>query len=248
MLTSLCENNASHIDAYLLNSELDDLDISDMRDALSKYDLTLISLPIDSKVFTERFPRTQEWSIEMYYRLMMSDLLPYNVDRILYLDVDIIINKSLSEFYNKDFSGKELIVCDDKGGKNTPESYGKKHREMFKTAYKNGHRYFNSGVLLMNMELLRDHYSFNNYLKAMENWSFEMEAPDQDILNWVHWKNVSFTDFQIYDYFAKVAHNNGLTYKDVKDNVAIIHYAGDKPWNFDHIHYDIEKLWDADRC
>jgi lipopolysaccharide biosynthesis glycosyltransferase len=243
MLTSLCENSNDHVNVYLLNSELDHSDINEISKALSAYDITVNSVKIDAGVFTDRFPRNLEWSLEMYYRLMMPELLPPDVDRVLYLDVDIIVNKPLSDFFKMDFGGMELLVCDDKGGKNLPSSYGKKHAEMFKEAYQNGHRYFNSGVMLMNIKLLKERYTFDTYLDAIRAWNYEMEAPDQDVLNWVHWRNVSYVDYKDYDYFAKVAHNDGITYNDAKHSISIIHYAGDKPWNFDHLHYDIERIW-----
>ena len=43
------------------------------------------------------------WSIEAYYRLMLLDILPSNVKRMFYFDVDIIVNKSLEDFYNINF-------------------------------------------------------------------------------------------------------------------------------------------------
>lgn len=243
MLTSLCENNNCHIDSYLLNSELDKEDINKVSEALSKYDISIIPVKTDRERFEERLPRNDQWSIEMYYRLLMPELMPDSVSRVLYLDVDIIVNKSLSDFYSTDFCGNELVVCDDKGGKNNPSGYGKKHQEMFMEAYENGHRYFNSGVMLVNLELLRHRYTFNTYLDAIKKWNYEMEAPDQDILNWVHWRNVGYVDYKVYDYFARVAHNDKVSYEQAKKSIAILHFAGAKPWEYSNFHYDIERLW-----
>jgi len=46
MLCSLCENNNEHIDAYLLHSELTTQDIDIIKNSLSKYDITIISVEI----------------------------------------------------------------------------------------------------------------------------------------------------------------------------------------------------------
>ncbi len=115
--------------------------------------------------------------------------------------------------YTCSFDGAEIIVFDDKGGKNVPSSYGKKHQEMFAEAYSKGYRYFNSGVMFLNLSLLRERYSFETYLEAIREWNYEMEAPDQDLLNWVHWKNIKYGDYRKYDYFARVAHNDGIDYE-----------------------------------
>ncbi len=243
MLASLCVNNKGHIDAYLFNSELDKDDIDLMEKSLSEYDIHLISIDIDKKQFSDKLPRTEQWSLEAYYRLLMFELLPESVDRLIYLDGDIVVNLPIIDFYMQDFGDAEMIVCDDKNGKNNPESYGDKHREMFEDAYRQGFRYFNSGMLLINVAKMRYMYSFDTYLNAIKEWNYEMEAPDQDILNYLHWQNVRFSDCQKYDLFARIAHNEEMTCDYVSKNVAIIHYAGYKPWEAGSFHFDIEKIW-----
>jgi lipopolysaccharide biosynthesis glycosyltransferase len=174
---------------------------------------------------------------------MMLEILTDAEDRALYLAGDMIINKSLSELYHEDFGDALIIACDDKSGLNTPDRYGPKHNEMFIQAYENGYRYFNAGVMLLNISKMREKYTFQTYLDAINAWNYQMEAPDQDILNWVHWREVAYVDCMVYDLFARVAHNAGITYEEVKDNVAIIHFAGAKPWNNENVHFDIERLW-----
>ena len=243
MLVSLGMNEKEHVDAYLLNSELDEDDISAIKAAVSPYDITIVSLLVDKEKFSQRLPHNDQWSLETYYRLMMLELLPENVDRAFYLDGDMVINRPLDVFYNLDFQGAEIIACDDKSGLNTPDSYGPKHNEMFKEAYAHGYRYFNAGVMLLNISDMRKKYSFQTYLDAIEAWDYKMEAPDQDILNWVHWQHVDYVDCMVYDLFARVAHNAQITYEEVKEGVAIVHFAGAKPWECSNFHFDIEKLW-----
>ena len=243
MLLSLCINEKEHIDAYLLNSELTSEDVGEIRKVLSEYDIEVYSLTVDRQKFSDRLPHNSQWSIETYYRLMMLELLPQTVDRALYLDGDMVINKSLSELYHVEFEGAEIIACDDKSGLNTPDSYGPKHNEMFREAYAQEYRYFNAGVMLLNIEEMRKKYSFQTYLDAFEAWNYQMEAPDQDILNWVHWKKVAYVDCMVYDLFARVAHNAEITYEEVKEGTAIVHFAGAKPWENGNFHFDIERLW-----
>ena len=71
-----------------------------------------------------------------------------------------------------------------------------------------------------------------------------MKAPDQDLLNLMHWDQVKFVDEYKYDLFAKIAYDSGIRYEDVKKETAIVHYAGMKPWRGgEGIHYEIEQLW-----
>ena len=211
--------------------------------SLSKYDITIIPLMINRSDFDTRLPRNSQWSIETYYRLMLMDILPDNIDRILYLDVDLIINGSVEEFYHVDFKGDEVIVADDSNGKRSRDTFGSKQAEMFKDMLDNGFRYFNAGVMLFNVQEIRKTHNFNTYMKAVEEWDYAMEAPDQDILNYVHGYKASYIDYMEYNLFARIAHNQKYTYEDVKNNVIIIHFAGDKPWDNTNCHFDIEQLW-----
>ena len=211
--------------------------------SLSKYDITIIPLMINRSDFDTRLPRNSQWSIETYYRLMLMDILPDNIDRILYLDVDLIINGSVEEFYHVDFKGDEVIVADDSNGKRSRDTFGSKQAEMFKDMLDNGFRYFNADVMLFNVQEIRKTHNFNTYMKAVEEWDYAMEAPDQDILNYVHGYKASYIDYMEYNLFARIAHNQKYTYEDVKNNVIIIHFAGDKPWDNTNCHFDIEQLW-----
>lgn len=127
---------------------------------------------INRSDFDTRLPRNSQWSIETYYRLMLMDILPDNIDRILYLDVDLIINGSVEEFYHVDFKGDEVIVADDSNGKRSRDTFGSKQAEMFKDMLDNGFRYFNAGVMLFNVQEIRKIHNFNTYMKAVEEWDY----------------------------------------------------------------------------
>ena len=92
------------------------------------------------------------------------------------------------------------------------------------------------------MNRLRE-YTFTDYLNAIRKWEYAMTAPDQDILNYCHYDKVKYVPWQKYDLFARTAYLDGWTYEDVKDKNMIIHFAGEKPWNFKVTCYEIEKFW-----
>lgn len=117
---------------------------------------------------------------------MLMDILPESVDRLMYLDVDLIINGSIEEFYHIDFAGDDVIAADDSNGKRTLDTFGSKQIEMFHDMLAQGFRYFNAGVMLFNVAQIRKTNNFNTYMEAIKKWNYEMEAPDQDILNYVH--------------------------------------------------------------
>ena len=45
-------------------------------------------------------------SLSQYARLFISSVLPENLEKVLYLDCDIIIRQSLDELWNLDMHGK----------------------------------------------------------------------------------------------------------------------------------------------
>lgn len=244
MLTSLCENNSwEHIDIYLLHNELKEEDLALLRETLQGYDASVVALPVDRSRFEDCLPRNEEWSIEMYYRLMLPELLPEAVDRILYLDVDMVILDSLRELYQTDFGEKLLVVTDDRNGAPFWESFTTRQRLMFRDLYEGDGRYFCSGMMLMNIEKLRREFCFARYMELADDWEYEMKAPDQDLLNYAHWNLTLFTDWRKYDFFAALGDNAGETYESVGKDTAILHFAGVKPWNGAAAHYGIEKHW-----
>lgn len=243
MLSSLCTNNKESVRAFLLHSELEQTDIKLLQTILQQFDIEIVFLKIDSNLFDARILTTDLWSIEAYYRLLLLDILPEGIERLLYLDVDIIVNGSLEEFYRLDFKENEIIATEDACGFQSVEDYSDKQKEMFAPMFALGYRYFNSGVMLLNIAQMRKKYSFHTYLDAIEEWNFQMTAPDQDILNYVHWQRVVYVDPLRYDLFSHRAHHMKMTYEQVKNEAVIVHYTAEKPWDGAGIHYDIEQLW-----
>ena len=243
MLYSFAANNPVPADVWILHNELTENDLSYLASCVSSFAVTIHSLHIDDALFPESLPVSDSWSKEAYFRLLLPDLLPADTERVLYLDVDIIVNRNISAFYLMPFEDRDLIATEDACGSNVPADYGEMNQKMLGPMYEKGHCYFCSGVVLFNIAGIRKKYSFKTYLDAFEAWNYQMDAPDQDILNWVHWQHVGYVDPLQYNLFARIAHNRGMSYEDVRSSCSIIHFAGDKPWHSRNVHFDIERLW-----
>lgn len=97
-------------------------------------------------------------------------------DKILYLDTDVLCRKDFLEFYNTDMSDCDICGALDRYGK----YFFKKSRFKFD--------YINSGVLLINMERVRENKTF---LKCRELCANKrMFMPDQSALNKICEKNI----------------------------------------------------------
>src|SRR3546814_19149519 len=67
-------------------------------------DFTLHNIVVDARQF-ENVRTTPGITLATYYRLVMHHMLPAHVQRIFYLDSDIVVRKCLSEIYDIDLDG-----------------------------------------------------------------------------------------------------------------------------------------------
>jgi len=249
MLRSLAKNHTSgQICVYVLHSGFHGDDCAFLKDALlrGKESNQIVFLEIDpGKV--DGLPYNHLWSVEMYYRLMLPELLGDCIDRILYLDIDMIVNKDITEFYYTDFEDCLLIAAKDMEFQtilDLDEPDSRIRNAFFRELAEAGMTYFCSGMLLMNLAKLKGQYSFEKYKEIFFRVSDRMVLPDQDLLNYVHNGQVKFVDERRFGLFAQTAHKMGMGYKEVSENVSILHFTGQaKPWTINLVRYDIEKIW-----
>ena len=227
MLISFCENNQEHNAIFALYSELIQEDFEFVEKALNKYDLKMFFINVAHDLDGLIIPSAEKPSCETYYKLLLLDKLPAVVDRVFYFDIDVIVHGDLRELYYSDFEDADLMACEDK--KNTLNSLECRH--------------FDVGIMLLNVEQMRNKYSLDKYLAVMEKWNYKIPEIEQYILNYVHYGKVKFISWEEYNLFAREAYNAGWKYDDVKEKNKIIHFTGEKPWRFDNVHFEIESFW-----
>ena len=120
------------------------------------------------------------FSIAMFYRFFIPDLLPKNLEKAIYLDSDIIVNLDIAELWRTELGDKVLGVV--------PEVFNKVNAPAAFTLVADGlvepEDYFNAGVLLMNLKLLRTEDTLQSGIKfAAENPRYQFYM-DQDIFNY----------------------------------------------------------------
>ena len=241
MLTSLfLQHPDTSIRVFALHMNLSQSEQNTLSLLAQTHGNSLHFIKINPEDFSSSLPTTEMWSLETYFRLQLIDKLPSLIDRILYLDIDMIICGSLLELYQQDFENNLFCVCKDMS---TEAPFTDIRANLFHPLLDKGFVYFNAGIMLWNIAALRNHYSFDYYMKLAKDLNYQILAPDQDLLNLAHWNQVKFVDEYKYDLFARLAYNHGVTYEDVKREVHVVHFAGFKPWNGEYVHYNIEKIW-----
>lgn len=243
-LLSLFENNAeADVYVYILQSDLTEESKDSLLSLATQYGMHIVFLDVDESRFC-KLPTLGRWSIQIYYRLLLPELLPQEVDRIVYLDSDMVVNASLSPLFELNLDGYDLGACYDLNvsGASMDDLLSQRHpcfEELFTS-----NTYINSGMLLLNIPRLRNNYTLDIYFQAAEELDYKIFAPDQDLINYVHRGKILLLDNYTYNYPAYFAFLDNMTVEYLKANTAIVHFVGEKPWSGgDHGHFPTEILW-----
>lgn len=218
-------------DVYILiseNEELFDVIKKEFDDGIK---VRIHIIKIDAEGFNN-FPEIFKYSRVVYYRIFASSILPDNLDRVLYLDPDIVVIKPLDELYNMGFENNYYIAC----------SHTKEFLTNFnrvRLGIKNDSPYINTGVMLMNLELLRKVQTVCEVIDYVNERGKFFILPDQDIITAVYGEKIKLIDTLKYNLSDRIINFNNLNpmSDDIIDldwvikNTVIIHYFGNnKPW------------------
>lgn len=181
----------------------------------------------DDFVTTKRYPK------EIYYRLAAPYVLPKSLERILYMDVDTVVINSLSSLYESDFEGNFFMGCT-----NTKMPLQKFNQARLGIDMEKDVPYINTGVLMMNLPLLRENLNFEDICDFSEKKKQMLILPDQDILTALYGEHVKLVDNIRYNLSDRTLlaynadpRNQIIDVEWVRKNTAIIHYFGhNKPW------------------
>ena len=162
-------------------------------------------------------------------RLLLPELLP-ELDRILYLDCDIVVRQDIARLWEETRLGDNYLAA-------VYEAAIEGQAERFRALGCDPARYFNSGFLLMNLAQMREEKVSERLLEACR--VPYLEFPDQDALNQVCQGRVlplsplynSIRTFFIPKYKPDFVRQYGEGLWEQVQKEATIHYTGGKPWD-----------------
>lgn len=171
-----------------------------------------------------------KFTLTIYFRLFIAELFP-ELNKAVYIDSDTVINDDIAKLYSVDMGDAMFgAVRDTFAGKNTILAH---YIENVVGIERN--EYVNSGVLLMNLDKIRQAHLADRFLKLMAEYHFDSVAPDQDYINAMCAKEIYFLDKE-----WNVMPNKGGEYIA---RPKLIHYnLFDKPWHYSEIPYE-EYFW-----
>lgn len=231
MLTSLFENNKDKtFNVYIQCCSINDSNRFILKKMERKYGNKIIIIEIEEKDFADCPIREGDHvSIAAYYRLLATNILPKDIDKILYFDCDIIVNDNIENLYAQNIDNYAYGAVIDEDNEN-PE----KHLRL---GYSIEIPYINSGVLLMNLKYWREKNITERCFKYIAENPERVILHDQDTLNAVLNKEVLLLPVKFNLQTAMLYRKTVLNTKTRNEVDAtklcptIIHYTGIcKPW------------------
>lgn len=195
LLYSLFIQQEDEVDIYLFYRDLPDTGIDDLKSLCEKFPSKHI---FPTRLTPEQFlglKGSEKLSVEAYFRIVALNLLPKEMERILYLDVDMIVKKSLDVLYQTDFGGCAAIACQDIYGYVFGATQQSEKRLMLR---KRGN-YFNSGMILFNLDWFRTTGCAARILEYVYENEEMLLWEDQDALNVMLEEKVKLVPWHLFN-------------------------------------------------
>ncbi|WP_125764667.1 glycosyltransferase family 8 protein [Companilactobacillus hulinensis] len=191
---------------------------------------------IDGDLFKDA-PVTDRYPATIYYRLLAHNYLPEDLDRILYLDIDILVINNLLPLYNLDMEDNLYAAASHSAlTSDVTDSINKLRLGNYEAE-----SYYNSGVLLMNLPLIRKQVKAEDIFNYINENKNTLLLPDQDVLNGLYGHQFKKVPDEIYNYDARMSviyqtlSTGEWTLDWVITHTVVLHFCGrDKPWKSEY--------------
>lgn len=175
---------------------------------------------------------TSNYPAANWFRLLLPELMPDSVDRVIYLDTDVVVEDSLAELWDLDLGDAWLA-----GAGHGFSIADAGHLAPLELDIDSTRPYHNAGVLLIDLAAWREHDVTGRVLEFMSRHSEGLPFPDQDALNvslidrWVtlapRWNQTvairNYADGRPSLYPPKLI-------REALDDPAVVHFTEVKPW------------------
>ncbi len=234
-ICSICENNIEEeITFYVLTDQhFTKQNFTNLQQLVSKYKYKhIVHTIIDTQKVNSLVDLSSTYyPVQAAFRLFCAELLPKDVEKIIYFDCDIIVRHSLAEMWAIDIS-EYSVGCVPDGLSGNMEFYNR-----LSYPYEEG--YFNSGSMIINLKYWRDHDVSRKFVEFFTMNPQKIFLFDQDTLNYVLRYSKKTIDFKFnlqasFLYNLRKKRYDYTTFKDkllpaIKDPV-VLHFSGIRPW------------------
>ncbi|KAA6342559.1 General stress protein A [termite gut metagenome] len=231
LMTSVFENNKEEeITFHILTDGLTQKNQLLLEQVTSSYKQQIHVYCIDRSILKDcPIRRGDHVSLATYFRILIPFILPNSLHKVLYLDCDIIVRKSIKDLWNYDISNKPIGAVYDMVIEDI--------RHYNRLCYNRELGYFNAGVLLINLDYWRDKDISNKLLRYIDQYPERIKWWDQDALNGVLIKDTVILPFK-YNMQDSFFRKDPMLRKEFLIEInrylsdpIILHYStSNKPW------------------
>lgn len=233
MLSSLTTSNVgAKITVHFLHDDrITPTDVADMRALVTSRGAGWEPLTVPAEA-TKVFPYSDRYGYSAWYRILLPNLLK-DIDRVLYLDSDLLILDNLEPLFATDLGDALLAAVTQP---TLPEVFPRLRETL---GLPDADSYFNSGVMTLDLTRLRDAGSVEEVLAFIHEGRGPMPWADQDPLNAVlHTHRVHLGPrwnlmTPVFELPASRLPWSEAQILEAIRNPAVIHFIGEhKPWHY----------------
>jgi lipopolysaccharide biosynthesis glycosyltransferase len=239
-LRSAAANCSRPIRAFVLNTELSQQTRRHIENACANGSPPpqLIWIDVDASYMRGMPLGVKHLSQASYLRLSVGRLLPADLDRVIYLDSDLLVVKDLVPMWDTALDGNVIGAVRDFTSiiAGPSQKLGEGMRSAGMSA---AEPIFNAGVLLVDLHAYRDQKIEDKCVEFVSRFGSEIRFGDQDALNAVlhkRWKTLDFRWNLQMGTLDELMNQPQLSDADRKslreEQPAVLHFTGAaKPWN-----------------
>jgi lipopolysaccharide biosynthesis glycosyltransferase len=208
---------------YLLNRDLSDAEVDGIDNLVETHSI----VPGDEAI--ERLARDYAFPVEAAFPLLLADVLPESVERVLFIDPDLLVLDDVGEIWETRLGGNVVAAVTDQAIPVVSSPRGLK--DWRARGIPADAPYFNGGVLLMDLARWRSHDVTGRALQYLAMNRGRIDFFHQSALNAILWDKWLRLD-QRWNLVASLAGRPyGSRNSAGVDNPGIVHFAGKfKPW------------------
>ncbi|MFZ2038564.1 MAG: glycosyltransferase [Minisyncoccia bacterium] len=247
LIASILKNSSNNdvYNFYILDGGINEENKEKINKIKSIRDFNICFVPVNSKEFnncpiTDYAPYI---TIATYYRFKIPSFFP-KIDKILYMDCDMIVNRNIKELYDTNIDDYYVAAV--------PEVCNQFHKKRL--GLDGNSYYFNAGLLLINNKKWRDDNIEQKLFQYAMKPEQEMIHQDQDILNIVLKNKKTYLPIAWNLQHDAIDMEESYIYHNLERLAAIkqphiIHYTNKfKPWHkectnkFKNMYFEYVKL------
>ncbi len=177
LIASICDNTDNFCEFYILDGGIEKQnkeEILKLKKIFNNFSCEFVKIDYDK--FFGDFVVESYITKATYFRFIIADLF-LNIDKAIYLDIDIILKGDISRLFNIDLKDFIIGAVVDQGNKLYISKLKKNlNMDIFSD-------YFNCGVLLINLEKWRKENITEKLFEIEKKYRGNLPCNDQDVFN-----------------------------------------------------------------